>query len=662
MTNYPIVRFVASVGDTAPVLDLNEPSEGLMVLHDGFSLGSPTYEAAPLSVGVRLGERTLSGTMRVRTDQANAARLLQAFAAEVLKPTNVLMFQIDASSEPMWARTYQTEQEPISLENTSVERSERRYDLPYSLVADAYFYGAPHSLGTYSITNNPSSTAYSITPTNLAPNPNAGVSTAGWSTTAGALTRTTLAQSRTGTHVFTWAAPLTASAAYRSTRTPVVAGSTYSVGLDEFFVGGGGSRLTNIRVRWFNGAGSQVSSTVNGAGLGAMTGAASQSMRRRTLAGLLAPAGATSMEVGLAITLGTGASTVHFNAVMVNAGAAALPYRDGSSAGWGWAGTPHASVSGPMVTSSGASYPSQVALPSIPGDAPAELSMRVLPSASWHHHDVVAHVAAFSDPSDSTAIVLPIDASWTGTGAGGTVATAAMVTGQYRAVTGATATLSHPEIVVRPGAYHAYLRMAKSSSTTTSTWTASLSSGGARIGDASLGVYDAGVATGNRSAYVDLGVVTLPRATDARRLTGGAATFPLTLTMTRHTGATTAWLDCLVLIPVDAARIVGSCRSSLEFRALSGPAVGTSDIAAVLDAQESATWQESPAGIASGAPAIASGGFPQVWPNATNVLHLLQQTRSRGPAATTADSDTTTAAAQVELWCLPRYLYMATGA
>lgn len=661
MTNYPIVRFVASVGDTAPVLDLNEPSEGLMVLHDGFSLGSPTYEAAPLSVGVRLGERTLSGTMRVRTDQANAARLLQAFAAEVLKPTNVLMFQIDASSEPMWARTYQTEQEPISLENTSVARSERRYDLPYSLVADAYFYGAPHSLGTYSITNNPSSTAYAITPTNLMPNPTAGVSTAGWATTAGALTRTTLAQSRTGTHVFTWAAPLVASAAYRSTRTPVVAGSTYSVGLDEFFVGGGGSRLTNIRVRWFNGAGSQVGSTVNGAGLGAMTGAASQSMRRRTLAGLLAPVGAASMEVGLAITLGTGASTVHFNAVMVNPGATALPYRDGSSTGWGWAGTPHLTTSGPLIASSGASFPAQVALPPIPGDAPAELSMRVLPSVSWHHHDAVAHVAAFADPSDSTAIVLPIDTSWTApSSVSPPVATAAMISGQYRAVTGTSTLLS--EIVVRPGTYHAYVRMAKGASTTPTTWTASLSSGLAKISDPALGVYDAGVTSGNRSAYVDLGVVTLPRGTDARRLTGGAASFPLELAMTRHTGTAAAWLDCLVLIPVDAARIVGSCRSVLEFRALSGPAVGTSSIAAVLDAEEAATWQESPAGIASGAPAIAAGGFPQVWPNATNVLHLLQQTRSRGPAATTADGDTANATAQVELWCLPRYLYMATGA
>jgi len=590
----------------------------------------------------------------------------------VLKPTNVLMFQIDASSEPMWARTYQTEQEPISLENTSVERSVRRYDLPYSLVADAYFYGAPHSLGTYSITNNPNSTAYSITPTNLMPNPTAGVSTAGWATTSGALTRTTLSQSRTGTHVFTWAAPLTASAAYRSTRTPVVAGSTYSVGLDEFFVGGGGSRQTNIRVRWFNGAGSQVGSTVNGAGLGAMTGAASQSMRRRTLAGLLAPAGATSMEVGLAITLGTGASTVHFNAVMVNPGATALPYRDGSSTGWGWAGTPHASVSGPMVASSGASYPAQVALPPILGDAPAPLSMRLLPSVPWTQHDAAVHVTAFADPSDAAALVLPLDDAWTGTNVGGRAGDTTMISGQNRATTGFPASLKRTDVAMRPGRYRAYLRMAKESNLVVS-FAASLHSGGVRLSDPSLGIYDtpANTATSSvwRAAYVDLGEVTLPPRADARRLSGGATEFDLTVTVERRSGTALARLDALVLIPVQAVRVAGACASVIEARTEDGTwTMGPTDsVTGILDAEERDTWHEATDGIAPGAPAIARGGFPTVWPGADNVVYMLQQTASRVRPPTAAmsagaGSDSITATTRVELSYLPRYLYLPTGA
>ena len=662
MTTYPIVRFVAAVGDTTPVLDLNEPRDGLAVMHEGFSLGSPSFDAAPRSVGAVYGERTLTGTMRVYTDQASAARLMQAFATEVLKPSNVLMFQLDAASEPMWARTWQTEQEPLSLENTSLARPERRFDLPYQLTADAYFYGAPVDLGSYTVTNNPSSTTYTVTPVNLAPNPSAEVSTAGWSPSTGSIQRVTVNTTITqGSWVFASAPTLPSNLVVSQTsgwRSPVTPGQPYSVGLTvQRFVGTMSARL---RLRWFSAVsgGSQVGATIDGP----VTAFANAQARRLVREGLTAPAGAQALEVGIVVSAASAGGALTWDGLMVNRGPSVVAYADGSTAGWGWSGTPHLSASGPMSDSPLNALPGRVALPPVPGDTPALLSMRVLPSTAWSNHDVVAHVTAFSDPSDAAATVFPLDGTWTApSGLGATNGDPSMVSGQHRATTAATTTLSTPEAVVRPGAYRVYLRMAKEASTAPTVWAASLSSGGAKISDPALGVYDAGVSSGWRAAYVDLGEVTLPRATDARRLTGGAATFPLSLTLTRVSGTAGARLDALVLVPVAAARIANAGRTTLEFRALDAPAVGTNGITAVIDSEERAAWQESSAGIASGAPAIGSGGFPQVWPGADNVLHLFQQARSRGPAAA-SDGDSVTASCTVKLWCSPGYLYLATGA
>ncbi|MGH1563028.1 hypothetical protein [Mumia sp. DW29H23] len=663
MTDYPILRSVEAVGEFTARLDLND-REPFWTGHDDFTLGAPAYDAAPRAVGVTYREREVTFRAFIDGDLASAAGALQALSRELMRAETVWLFQATASSDPMWVHAWQSSPDALSWEEVRVdEETGETLDRSYvavdvTLVSDPFVYGEPVTMGPYELANNPLNPS-TVVVRNKVPNPSFEAATTGWEVTVGSLSRVTgqaVVGSWTGRwnlNLITGLGELRQTAANRCPVDPADIGVPQKYGVYHRWPGAPGATTTmqlRLQVRFYNAGGVQVGSTVTAPETFSPTPSTGFASMNAT-----PPATATSAQISIAKTNAAWADPVYVDAFRF--GPVNQDYGDGSGVGWGWSGTPNLSPSGPVVPTG--QLPARVALPPIPGDAPAPLKMRLLPSIGWTHNDVAVLVTAFTDAVAADAAVIPIDDAWSGAGAATSTPSAAMVSGQYRETTGAAALTR--TVTVAPGRYRAYVRMAKDV-TAPLTLAVSLASGSTRLTDPAMGIFDAtGGGASFLASYVDLGEVTLPPGTDAKRLSGGAAEFSLTLGVTKPVGTGQGRLDALVLIPVSSARIAASGASTLEFRAGAAPAVGTSGIAAVLDGDERTTWQESSAGIASGSPAIARGGFPRVWPGADNVLYLLAQTATRGTFPT-AGSDVVTATCEVELEVTPRYLHLPTGA
>jgi hypothetical protein len=146
------VAFVSAPSDTPTVtLSLTDTVNAIMV--NGFTLGAPTFEAAPHSIGAEYGERTVSFTVQVTGTYSTAATAMQNVSRQLLIERNWLMVDWPASAQPMFLRTYRTGQAALEWENSGANI----WELPVTLVCDPFLYGPLQTVGPVTITNNPAS-------------------------------------------------------------------------------------------------------------------------------------------------------------------------------------------------------------------------------------------------------------------------------------------------------------------------------------------------------------------------------------------------------------------------------------------------------------------------------------------------------------------------
>ena len=136
MVDYPIIRFVSGPDSTTARLDLNDAAP-FIVDHDGFSFGTPSYEAEPLSVGAVYSWRDVTIHARIDGDASVAAPAAAALSVELLRRTNWLMYQHDAASDPVWVRTFATQPPPLNFENVNLDESSS-YAFEMTIKADPY--------------------------------------------------------------------------------------------------------------------------------------------------------------------------------------------------------------------------------------------------------------------------------------------------------------------------------------------------------------------------------------------------------------------------------------------------------------------------------------------------------------------------------------------
>jgi hypothetical protein len=155
MSEFPMLRFVAAPEPAAAVrLDL-QAAPGYVAV-DGFTIGAPTLEGEPDGVGVEYGFRTLGLTQVVKGTKAQALAMMSTLAKELLRRENWLLFQLSASSLPVWFKTYRTAPGEVSLE--MVYDDDTRQDvwqISVTLDADPFAYGARETLPAVTVNNDP---------------------------------------------------------------------------------------------------------------------------------------------------------------------------------------------------------------------------------------------------------------------------------------------------------------------------------------------------------------------------------------------------------------------------------------------------------------------------------------------------------------------------
>ncbi len=164
MIRYPKIRFVDAPEANAVVrFDFNADDPGAdaatAVLADDFSLGAPTLRGEPGESGRFYDPRQMSLPVQVHGSKVLALKVQQRLAREVLRPDNWLMVQLNADTEPVWLRTFQSQPNPLNFDLVFVESyndaREDHWRIPLTLDAEPFAVGSEVTLDLGTVLNNP---------------------------------------------------------------------------------------------------------------------------------------------------------------------------------------------------------------------------------------------------------------------------------------------------------------------------------------------------------------------------------------------------------------------------------------------------------------------------------------------------------------------------
>lgn len=158
---YPLVKWVDAPTLTANELfDFNSDTGSALTwpLHDGWSVGVPSFDGDPDSVGVEYGYRTLKFTLAVSGAKEAALAKQSALAKEVFRRRSWVMFQINAFTKPVWFRTYRSEPGDLSFDLFRNGDGVDEWHIGVTMSADAFAYGARVTIPQFIIGNNTTAT------------------------------------------------------------------------------------------------------------------------------------------------------------------------------------------------------------------------------------------------------------------------------------------------------------------------------------------------------------------------------------------------------------------------------------------------------------------------------------------------------------------------
>lgn len=294
------------------------------------------------------------------------------------------------------------------------------------------------------------------------------------------------------------------------------------------------------------------------------------------------------------------------------------------------------------------------------GDAPAPLTARMsLGNTAATRVSPLLSVAALDSGQNPTGpVVWQASAFSLGTDASVVTGDAAMSAGSRVAVSfasnaGLVGRVSGVAPSVPPvGTHKVLLRVRKSAAASAFQIRLAQLLAGTTYYRAPVVTYAAGTNT-PLVTWLDLGEFTFPFGMQDPEVTDASLAAPPTvaLDVARVAGTGTLDLDAFLLVPVDTA--VTEAVRTTAFNLLYSGATET----ASLDAERRRFTLYDAAGNAMAQiPPQISGGYPQLVPGATNVLHLVRQTLNADVADTAADSITATEG--VSFYYIPRYLHM----
>lgn len=162
-SQYPYIQFVATpdVGATLRY-DFNDGTTEVASI----DLGVPTLEGEPDGVNVQFGYRTLTIVQEVVADRPTALDRLSSLAREIMRRRNWLLVQPDATTKPVWFRTFRSMPDSLSIEKLS-DGTQDMYAISVKLVAQPAAYGPLETTGELTVTYNPSSGSATTAAVNL---------------------------------------------------------------------------------------------------------------------------------------------------------------------------------------------------------------------------------------------------------------------------------------------------------------------------------------------------------------------------------------------------------------------------------------------------------------------------------------------------------------
>lgn len=309
------------------------------------------------------------------------------------------------------------------------------------------------------------------------------------------------------------------------------------------------------------------------------------------------------------------------------------------------------------------SNPCRAVLPTILGDAPAPL--RIVSDTGLDGRRLM--YALHASESTPSAIVWQIGSSdgntaVTDTGAG--VANAAYSGGSYRAVTfatqaGLTVRLALANKTFTAGRYKVLARIARSDTDSefdvmfAYTASAPVTISGEHV---HWGPNGPSTSAGH-AAWVDLGDFTFPAG--YQRPDGSpleTVTSAGSLSLSRTTGAGSAHLDAVMLVPVEVSDTLDNNILYTYF-----PATGIGSGSGTWDGDSEMLWLLSSGSAPVPLSAEIKGGYPVATPGAVNLLTVLQQVNGARSSANVDGSDGITVAASLTISYQPRWLWIGDG-
>ena len=177
--------------------------------------------------------------------------------------------------------------------------------------------------------------------TNLIANPSFETNATGWSVLSGCTVARSTGQAYSGTASLALTATSTgtgtAISASGTSGIAVVAGETYAA--SAYFYTASSSRIGYVNIGWFNAAGSYLSTSGDGSNV------LTSSAWTRDTCVAVAPAGAAFAAVTLSVGTMSAAEVAYADAVTFEQASTVGTYFDGSTSGYEWTGTAHASTS-----------------------------------------------------------------------------------------------------------------------------------------------------------------------------------------------------------------------------------------------------------------------------------------------------------------------------
>lgn len=163
LRTWPLVRVVGAPDPGAGIrYDFNDKDADAERRVANLSLGAPTFDGDPRSLGAVYGYRAPVVTQRIKGSKLDALAAQGQLWRELLRSGNWLMVQLADEAKPFWLKTYPTDLPVLSLDRVYVDTASGdpvalpdawEFDVPF--LADAFGVEDWVTLGPYTVTQSP---------------------------------------------------------------------------------------------------------------------------------------------------------------------------------------------------------------------------------------------------------------------------------------------------------------------------------------------------------------------------------------------------------------------------------------------------------------------------------------------------------------------------